>query len=74
MWFQLDVFPLDTYPRVTIVGRGSRLFRVNCKELVDLGIFIALLALISHGHSLSKPLCAENGERSDLRRRSEHAL
>jgi hypothetical protein len=33
----------------------------NRKELVDLGIFITLVALISHGHSLPKLFCAENG-------------
>ncbi len=52
---------MDSYPRVTIVGRGPACSVSNRKEPVDLGIFVTLLALISHGHSLPKLFCAENG-------------
>ena len=54
---------LDSYPRVSIVGRGSRDRGSvsNRKELVDLGIFVTLPALIDHGRSLPKLFYPENG-------------
>jgi hypothetical protein len=61
VWSQLDVFHLYRYPTVAIVGKESLVFLSTRKELVDLGIFVTLLALSSHRPSLPKPFRPENG-------------